>query len=397
MLAGKVITIGVTGGIAAYKAADLVSLLSKNGAEVHVVMTGSAREFIQPLTFETLSGRPVVTDLFNFSEPGRIPHIDLAARSQLLVVVPATANIIAKAACAIADDLLSTILLAATCPVLFCPAMNTNMYTNRGVQRNINLLKELGYLFVEPGFGRLACGALGQGRLADLDIIYEEIIKSLWYEKDLTGTKVMVTAGATREAIDPVRFITNRSSGKMGYALARAARDRGAEVILVSGISELKTPHGVKVLFVESARDMHAAVLSHFPEVDVVIKAAAVADYRPKITAEHKIKKSAGVLSLELERNPDILLELGQLKKKGQILVGFAAESRDLLRNAKEKIQKKNLDLLVANDITQPEAGFGVDTNIVKFVYPDKEAVELPKLDKLELAHRILDEIIKIR
>ena len=397
MPSGRAITVGVTGGIAAYKAADLVSTLVKNGADVHVVMTDSAQKFICPLTLATLCGKPVYIDLFDIAEHGGIPHIDLATRSHLLVVVPATANIIAKASHGIADDLLSTVLLAATCPVLICPAMNTNMYANRVVQQNISYLKERGFLFVEPGTGRLTCGAEGQGRLADIAIIYEEIIRALYTEKDLTGVKVLVTAGATREAIDPVRFITNRSSGKMGYALARAARDRGAEVTLISGVSQLKPPHGMEFIPVISATDMYEAVMQRFNLTDVVIKAAAVADYRPKSVAEHKIKKSTGEWSLELERNLDILLELGQNKKETQLLVGFAAESRDLLKNASQKVQKKNLDFLVANDITLPDAGFGTETNIVALVYPDREPLELPKLDKIKLAHRILDEVVKIR
>ena len=397
MLAGRAITVGVTGGIAAYKAADLVSTLAKNGSDVHVVMTNSAQKFICPLTLATLCGKPVNTDLFDTAEYGAITHIDLATRSHLLVVVPATANIIAKASYGIADDLLSTVLLAATCPVLICPAMNTNMYTNLVVQQNIYSLKERGFIFVEPGTGRLACGTEGQGRLADIAIIHEEIIRALYTEKDLTGVKVLVTAGATREAIDPIRFITNHSTGKMGYALARAARDRGAEVTLISGISQLKPPHGLEFISVTAATDMYEAVMQRFDVTDVVIKAAAVADYRPKAVAEHKIKKGTGEWALELERNPDILLELGQKKKEGQILVGFAAESRDLLENAGQKVQKKNLDFLVANDITLPGAGFGTETNIAALVYPDREPLELPKLDKIKLAHRILDEVVRIR
>lgn len=397
MLAGRAITIGVTGGIAAYKAADLVSTLAKNSADVHVVMTDSAQKFITPLTLSTLCGKPVYTDLFSIPEQGGIPHIDLATRSKVLVVIPATANIIAKAAQGLADDLLSTVLVAATCPIIICPAMNNNMYANPIVQQNISRLKERGFLFVEPGTGRLACGSDGTGRLADLDIICEEIIRALNTKKDLTGLKILVTAGGTREAIDPVRFITNHSTGKMGYALARAARDRGAEITLISGVSQLKPPHGLEFIPVISALAMYEAVMQHFMLTDVVIKAAAVADYRPKAVAEHKIKKGTGEWSLDLERNPDILLELGQKKKPGQVLVGFAAESRDLLVNAKQKLQKKHLDLLVANDITLPGAGFGTETNIAVLVYPDREPLELPKFDKIKLAHRILDEVVELR
>jgi phosphopantothenoylcysteine decarboxylase/phosphopantothenate--cysteine ligase len=397
MPSGRAITIGVTGGIAAYKAADIVSYLTKNGADVHVVMTDSAQKFISPLTLATLCGKPVYTNLFDIPEHGGIPHIELATHSQLLAVVPATANIIAKAAQGLADDLLSTVLLAANCPVLICPAMNTNMYANSVVRQNISRLKERGFLFVEPGTGRLACGTEGQGRLADLDIIYEEINRALTVEKDLAGVRVLITAGATREDIDPVRFITNKSTGKMGYALARAARDRGAEVTLVSGVSHLKPPHDLEFIPVVSAIDMYHAVLQRFHLTDVVIKAAAVADYRPKSAAEHKIKKGTGEWVLEMSRNPDILLELGQKKKAGQILVGFAAESQHLLENAAQKVQKKKLDFLVANDITLPDAGFGTETNIAALVYPDCEPLCLPKMDKIKLAHRILDEVVGIR
>ncbi|BAF59974.1 MAG: bifunctional phosphopantothenoylcysteine decarboxylase/phosphopantothenate--cysteine ligase CoaBC [Pelotomaculum sp.] len=395
MLAGKSITVGVTGGIAAFKAAQLVSNLKAGGASVQVIMTRSAREFVGQLTFQTLSGNRVRTELFEAAQGG-VQHIELATRPDLIVVAPATANIIGKVACGIADDLLSTVIMAATCPVLFCPAMNVNMYRNRVVRRNMDMLKELGYHFVEPETGRLACGAEGQGRLAELDDIMEKIITLLVPEKDLSGLTVIVTAGPTVEPIDPVRYLSNRSSGKMGYAMACAAARRGARVILISGPTSLKPPHGVELIRVETALQMYDAVMEHFPGADVVVKSAAVADYRPKAVSPQKIKKHGRDLTIELEKNPDILAELGR-RKKHQILVGFAAETEELETNARQKLESKNLDLLVANDVTQPGAGFGSDTNIARLVYPGGRTVPLPKMDKLLLAHRILDEVQALR
>ena len=395
MLPGKTIIVGVTGGIAAFKAAQLVSSLHAKGAEVHVIMTRSAQEFVTPLTFSTLSGYPVHTDLFAPSADGTVRHIELATCSDLVLIVPATANIIGKVACGIADDLLSTTIMAATAPVLFCPAMNVNMYRNQVVQRNMANLKELGYHFVEPGTGRLACGTEGRGRLAEPEEILVSI-EDLLNGKDLRGLTVLVTAGPTAEPLDPVRYLTNRSSGKMGYALARAAARRGARVILVSGPTALKPPAGVEFISIETARQMYDAVTERFDRVDVVIKAAAVADYRPREAAGKKIKKTGATLTVELERNPDILAELGRLKKH-QTLIGFAAETNDLEKHARLKAERKNLDFLVANDVTLPGAGFNSDTNIVKLIYPDGAVVPLPKMDKLVLAHRILDEMLNVR
>lgn len=395
MLPGKTIIVGVTGGIAAFKAAQLVSNLHAKGVEVHVIMTRSAQEFVTPLTFSTLSGYPVHTDLFAPSADGTVRHIELANCPDLILIVPATANIIGKVACGIADDLLSTTIMAATAPVLFCPAMNVNMYRNQVVQRNMANLKELGYHFVEPGTGRLACGTEGRGRLAEPEEILVSI-EDLLNGKDLRGLTVLVTAGPTAEPLDPVRYLTNRSSGKMGYALARAAARRGARVILVSGPTALKPPSGVEFISIETARQMYDAVTERYDRVDVVIKAAAVADYRPRKAAGEKIKKTGATLTVELERNPDILAELGRLKKH-QTLIGFAAETNDLEKHACLKAEKKNLDFLVANDVTLPGAGFDSDTNIVKLVYPDGAVVPLPKLDKLVLAHRILDEMLNVR
>lgn len=395
MLTGKSIIVGVTGGIAAFKSAQLVSSLNSAGAAVHVVMTRSAQEFVTPLTFSTLSGQPAHTDLFAPPPDGSVQHINLATMADLVVVAPATANILGKVACGIADDLLSTIIMAAACPVLFCPAMNVNMYENKIVQRNISTLKELGYHFIEPGTGRLACGAEGRGRLAEIELIYEGIENLLW-EKDMRGVTVLVTAGPTAESLDPVRYLTNRSSGKMGYALARAAARRGADVILVSGPTALKPPAGVEFVQVETAGQMYDAVTGRFQAADVVIKAAAVADYRPKQAAGLKIKKTPQSLTVELEKNLDILAELGRRKGR-QVLVGFAAETHDLEQYAKDKVKEKNLDLLVANDVTLPGAGFNTDTNIVTLVYPDGGTIPLPQMDKEALAHRILDRVLEIR
>jgi phosphopantothenoylcysteine decarboxylase/phosphopantothenate--cysteine ligase len=396
MLAGKTITLGVTGGIAAFKVAQLASNLKAAGAEVHVVMTRSAQEFVRPLTFQVLTGNRVYTDLFDRTSGWNVQHVELAVQSDLIVVAPATANIIAKAANGLADDLLSTVITAAACPVLFCPAMNKNMYQNPVVQRNLTMLRELGCHIVEPGRGRLACGVEGIGRLADLEAIEEKIEILLASDKDLSGMSVLVTAGPTVEPVDPVRYLTNHSTGKMGYAVAEAAMRRGARVILISGPTTLKPPHGVEFIGVKTALEMFEAVLAQYPHVDVVVKSAAVADYRPKEVQQHKIKKSQENMTIELENNPDILAELGR-RKTHQILVGFAAETRELERNAFRKLEMKNLDLLIANDVTEPGAGFGSDTNVVKLVYPGQIIVPLPKMNKRTLADRILDEVFNLR
>ncbi len=396
MLAGKNITLGITGGIAVYKAAQLASNLKTDGADVRVIMTRAASAFVSPLTFQTLSGNRVYSELFEPVVEWKVQHIELAAISDLLVVVPATANILGKVAAGIADDLLSTVIMATTCPVLFCPAMNVQMYQNPVVQRNLTVLKDLGYHFAGPGEGRLACGAEGPGRLAELDVIMEKIQALLSPRGDLSGLSVLVTAGPTLEPIDPVRYLTNRSSGKMGYALARAAASRGASVILISGPTNLQAPLGVKLRHVETAAEMFKEVMEYFPRVDIVIKAAAVADYRPREVSGQKIKKTGTNLVIECDKNPDILAELGR-RKTHQTLVGFAAETSNLEDNAYQKVKNKNLDLLVANDVTLPGAGFGSDTNIVKLVYPGQYVLPLPVMDKLSLAHRILDEVLKLR
>jgi phosphopantothenoylcysteine decarboxylase/phosphopantothenate--cysteine ligase len=399
MLKGKFITLGVTGSIAAYKAAEVASLISKAGADAHVIMTANAQKFIAPATFAALTGNPVHTDMFASVAGRPLPHIELA-KAQLLVIAPATANMIAKVAHGLGDDLLSTTILAVRCPILICPAMNVQMYRNPVTQANLAALKKYGYHVMEPGKGQLACGEQGEGRLPEPAEIFAEIVRLLSPAEDrqgMQGLRVLVTAGGTREPLDPVRFISNRSSGKMGYALARSAATRGAVVTLVSAPTALASPAGVKIIPVETAQQMYEAVLEHFLQVDMVIKAAAVADYRPVKKAAQKIKKEEETLVIELEKNPDILLELGRRKKPGQLLVGFAAETENLLIHARQKLAEKNLDLLVANDVTQPGAGFDEDTNIVKLIYRDGKVIDLPMMEKTELAERILEAVLALR
>lgn len=393
MLKDKTVVIGVCGGIAVYKACDLVSKLKKTGVNVHVIMTKSATEFVAPLTFQTLSQNYVVEDMFESPKTWDVEHISLAKKADVFVLAPATANVIGKVANGIADDMLTTTIMATKAKVLIAPAMNTNMYENPVVQRNIQTLKDLDYKFVEPESGRLACGDIGSGKLASVDTIFNSIIELLETKKDLEGTSMIITAGPTVESIDPVRYITNRSTGKMGYSIAKKAIERGADVTLVSGPTNIVPPQNLKKFIqIESAEDMYNAVLENMDENQVIIKSAAVADYRPKEYSDNKIKKSDDDLSIRLDRTKDIALELGKIKNN-KILVGFAAETNDLLENAKNKIQKKNLDFIVANDLTQDGAGFGVDTNIVKII--DREGViqEHPKMKKEEVADVILDKI----
>ncbi len=396
MLKGKIIVLGVTGGIACYKAAELVRLYVKAGAEVQVVMTRSAQEFVTPLTFQTLTGNPVHTELFNLIQEREIGHISLADRADLCVVAPATANLIGKVAAGLADDLLTTTLLATKAPVLFAPAMNVNMWENPLYRQNQDKLAALGYHFLEPATGFLACGWEGKGKMPEPQSIFEESLRFL-FPPDLKGETVLVTAGPTREELDPVRYLSNYSSGRMGYAVARAARARGARVILVSGPTALAPPAGVELLKVASARDMQQAVLDRYREATVVIKAAAVADYRPATRAEGKVKKgNSDSLTLELIRNPDILAELGVLKGD-RLLVGFAAETGDLLGNAEKKLREKNLDLIVANDVTQEGAGFDVETNLVRLLFADGRRESLPLLPKDQVAHLLLDRVAELR
>lgn len=392
MLRGKNIVVGVAGGIAVYKVVDIVSRLKKQGANVYVIMTRSAANFVTPLTFREISGHPVVVDMWAETTNWNVEHIALATAADLFLLAPATGNMIGKIANGIADDMLSTTVMATNAPVILAPAMNTNMYLNPIVQANISKLTQLGYHFIEPGCGALACGTEGVGRLPEPEVIIEKVMEIFKGESDLAGKKILITAGGTQEAIDPVRYIGNRSSGKMGYALAKVAATRGAEVILISGPTHLLPPPGVEVHYVESASQMRDVVLAHYANSDIVIKAAAVADYRPQTMCADKIKKNSATLNLVLEKTPDILFELGQLKKH-QILVGFAAETQQLLTHAQEKLARKNLDMIVANDITMPGAGFNIDTNIVKLLYRDGHMEELPKMSKEQLAGIILDKI----
>lgn len=395
MLKGKKIVLGVTGGIAAYKAAELVRELVRAEAEVFVVMTKSAQAFVTPLTFQTLSGNKVTTELFSLVEESEIGHISLADRAEVLVIAPATANIIGKISSGIADDMLTTIVMATRAPVLIAPAMNVHMWENPICQENIRKLRSRGYHFIDPEAGELACGYEGKGRLAEIPDIVDKI-RLLLSPQDLRGETVLITAGPTEEPIDPVRFLSNRSSGKMGFSLARAARRRGAEAVLVSGPTVFSFPPDVKGISVRTAVEMREAVLSNLEKSSILIMAAAVSDYRPKETAAEKIKKSAGNLVLTLELNPDILSEAGQRKGK-RFIVGFAAETGNLLPNACRKLREKNLDLIVANDVSLPGAGFEVDTNMVKFIDPKGNVEELPLMSKEELADRLFDRILQLR
>lgn len=398
MLKGKKIVLGVTGGIAVYKAVDLVSRLRKHGCEVRVVMTEHAQQFVTPLTFKEISGNAVATSMWNSNQEFNVEHIALANWADAFLVAPATANILAKMTYGIADDLLSTTLLAAQAPIVVCPAMNTGMYLNAATQENIAKLQSRGITVMPPASGHLACGTSGPGRLPEPQQIVEFMSNFFaGREGDLRGLKVLVTAAGTREPIDPVRFVGNRSSGKMGYAVAQMAAERGAEVLLISGPSALAVPPNVKAVQVESTNEMLEACLAAYDAVDIVIKAAAVADYRPRDVADQKIKKKTDdALIVVMDKNPDILKTLGA-KKTHQVLVGFAAETQNLLANAREKVVKKNLDMIVANDVTAAGAGFNSDTNIVKFLYANGDVCELEQMPKVDVANRILDEALRIR
>lgn len=398
MLKGKKIVLGVTGGIAVYKAVDLVSRLRKQGAEVRVIMTEHAQKFVTPLTFKEISGNKVATSMWESNQEFNVEHIALANWADAFLVAPATANILAKMACGIADDLLSTTLLAAQAPIIVCPAMNTGMYENPITQDNIKKLADFGVTVMPPAVGVLACGTSGAGRLPEPQQIVEFV--SAFFAKregDLRGLKVLVTAAGTRESIDPVRFVGNRSSGKMGYAVAQMAAERGAEVLLISGPSALAVPANVKAIKVETTNEMLEACLEAYDKVDIVIKAAAVADYRPRDVADQKIKKKTDdALTVVMDKNPDILKTLGS-KKTHQVLIGFAAETQNLLANASEKIVKKNLDMIVANDVTAAGAGFNTDTNIVKLLYPSGEVLALEQMPKVAVANVILDQALKLK
>lgn len=392
----KCVVLGVTGGIAVYKALDIVSALRKKNVSVNVIMTKSATEFVSPLTFQSISQNMVTVDMFEEPKVWEIQHISLAQKADVFLVAPATANIIGKVANGIADDMLSTTIMATKAKVIFAPAMNTNMYENPIVQENISKLKRLGYEFIEPDSGRLACGDVGKGKLPIPEVIVEKVMTELYPIKDLVGKNVIVTAGPTRANIDPVRFISNNSSGKMGYEIAREARDRGANVTLISGKTSLDKPYGMEVIDVITNEDMYLAIKDRYEDADIVIKAAAVADYKAKEYSNQKIKKGDGDLVIEMERDRDILKTLGE-NKQSQILVGFAAESENVLENAQKKLHKKNLDLIVANDISEKETGFQSDDNKVVILLKNGESIHLEKMSKREVAKNIFDCIMKKR
>jgi phosphopantothenoylcysteine decarboxylase / phosphopantothenate---cysteine ligase len=397
MIKDKKILLCVTGGIAVYKAAALTSKLVQTGAQVKVILSESAEKFVAPLTFQALSRHEVYIDTFDEKNPRVIAHIDLADWADLILVAPATANTLAKIACGIADNMITTTLLAATSPVWIAPAMNVHMYDHPAMKKNLSLLAEYGYQFIEPSEGYLACGYIGKGRLEEPEKIVE-LVKQFFtddQQKPLQGKTVVVTAGPTREKIDPVRFISNHSTGKMGYALAEEAKKQGAEVILVSGPVQLSAPSGIELVNVESADEMYHAVLNYFDQVDVVIKTAAVADYRPKITYDHKVKKQAGDSSIELERTKDILLELGKRKKK-QVLIGFAAETENVEEYARKKLSSKNADMIVANNVKTEGAGFGTDTNIVTLFKKSGSVTEVPLMSKSAVAKKIIEEVTSL-
>ena len=387
-LQGKKILIGVTGGIAAYKVVEVVSRLKKLGAEVKVIMTKHATEFVAPRTFQEISKNPVSVEMFSDSVNDNVKHIELANFADVILIAPATANFLAKAAHGIADDLLTTTILATTAPIIVAPAMNTKMLENPATQENIKILQSRGFKILDAETGLLACGVEGKGRLPEPEIICDELVK-FFVPKNLQGKKILVTAGGTSEPIDPVRFIGNRSSGKMGYEIARAAQFHGADVILISGNAAVDAPANVKFIKVETAEQMRTKVLDEFENVDAVIMSAAVSDYRVKNVAPQKIKKDDETLTLELVKNPDILKELGRIRKD-QLLVGFAAETVNMLAYAKNKIAEKNLDFIVANDVSQEDAGFAVDTNIVSIITREGDVENLPKMSKAELAEKII-------
>lgn len=403
MLKDKTIILGVCGGIAAYKSVELLRLIKKAGADVKVAMTRSAMEFVGETTFRVLSENDVMTALFDFDSTGiinskdaSVHHIEWANQADAVVIAPATANMIGKLANGIADDALSTMMMAVTSPVIICPSMNTHMYENRALQRNLDILEQDGMFILEPGTGELACKTSGAGRLPEPELIFDRLAK-IFFPKDLKGKKILISAGPTREAIDPVRYISNHSSGKMGYAVAQAAEKRGALVNLVSGPVSIAPPFGVNVIKVESAKQMADAMLDNMKDADIIIKVAAVADYRPLVSHENKIKKHdnpTASLSIELTENPDILKMVGQKKEKHQFLAGFAAETNNLDAYAVSKMEKKNLDMIVGNIVGVKDSGFESDTNKVKFFFRDGTTDELPLMDKIAVAHRLLDHIV---
>ncbi|NLY70655.1 MAG: bifunctional phosphopantothenoylcysteine decarboxylase/phosphopantothenate--cysteine ligase CoaBC [Clostridiales bacterium] len=396
MLEGKTVLLGVSGSIAAYKSAYLASALKKLNCDLHVLMTKNATHFVTPITFETLSGNKAPVDTFDRNFQFNVEHVSLAKLADIVVIAPATANVIAKLAYGIADDMLTTTVLACTCPKMIAPAMNSNMYHNPVTQENLKKLQSLGWKIVTPGSGILACGDIGDGRMAEPEEILEAILHEIAFEKDMKGLKVLVSAGPTKEYIDPVRFISNPSSGKMGYSIARAAAQRGAEVTLVSGETSLEKPSFVEVINVISTKEMFDAVTSISQEQDIIIKAAAVSDYTPAVTSSEKVKKSDDDMSIALERTPDILKYLGENRREGQFLCGFSMETENLIENSKKKLINKKIDMIVANNLKTAGAGFAVDTNVLTIITKDEE-IQLPKLTKYEAAHKVLDIIMKNR
>lgn len=395
VLKGKTVVLGVTGSIAAFKAASLASMLVKQGAEVHVIMTQNAMNFIHPITFESLTGTKCLTDTFDRNFEFQVEHVSLAKKADLLIVAPASADVIGKMANGIADDMLTTTALACTaCPILVAPAMNTRMFENPIVQDNMRKLESYGMKVIQPAVGYLACGDTGAGKMPEPSFLLECILHEIAMEKDMKGRKILVTAGPTREAMDPVRYLSNHSTGKMGYAVAKVAAMRGAEVTLVSGPVELETPIGVKRVDVTTAREMFEAVRDLAPEQDIIVKAAAVADYRPMNVSKEKVKKSNSALAILLERTDDILKFLGENKKEGQFLCGFSMETEHMVENSRSKLERKHLDMIVANNLKTEGAGFGTDTNVVT-ILTENEQVELPLMTKEEAAAGILDQILK--
>ncbi|MCI8664295.1 MAG: bifunctional phosphopantothenoylcysteine decarboxylase/phosphopantothenate--cysteine ligase CoaBC [Hungatella sp.] len=392
MLKGKTVVLGVSGSIAAYKIAYLASSLKKLHADVQVIMTRNATEFITPVTFESLTGNKCLVDTFDRNFEFSVEHVALAKKADIFMLAPATANVIAKAVHGLADDMLTTTFLACRCPKYISPAMNTQMYENPVTQDNLKLCASYGMHVIDPAVGYLACGDTGAGKMPEPSVLLDYIIHEIGYEKDLTGKKILVTAGPTREALDPVRFLTNHSTGKMGYAIAKVAACRGASVTLVTGPTDIEKPRFVKVMPVESARDMFEAVTSVSRDQDIIIKAAAVADYRPAKVSQEKMKKKDGKLSLDLERTDDILAYLGQHKREGQFLCGFSMETENLAENSRAKLLKKNLDMVAANSLRVQGAGFGTDTNVVTLITKDKETA-LEKMSKEEVADKLLTKI----
>ena len=396
MLKGKTVVVGITGGIAAFKSAQLVSDLVKEGCDVHAVMTKNALNFINPITFETLTGNKCLVDTFDRNFQFNVEHVALSQRADVFIIAPATANIIGKLACGIADDMLSTMVLAAKCDIIIAPAMNTYMYMNSIVQENIERLKAHGFIIIEPASGRLACGDEGKGKLPDVSVLMGYVKHQIAFEKDMKGLKVIVTAGPTEESLDPVRFITNHSSGKMGYAIAEAAAMRGAEVNLISGPVNIPEPMFVNVSRIRSAEDMFNAVAEKLDDADIIIMAAAVADYTPTDYSEHKIKKSDGDMSIPLRRTKDILKYAGENKKSGQTICGVSMETRDLIENSRKKLLSKNCDIIAANSINEKGSGFGTDTNKITLITHDS-CTELDLLSKAQASHEILSFILKMR